>query len=172
MQRVGGTAPVPLRVLAARRGPETATVLEVDGTVDLTRRTGSVRTDVGGISSCVAEALGGPVPICWTASRGRTEGGVLGRVADLVEALPALAAKAQHVRAEGSGRWRFAVCAADAQARGIRGRPASPPIWPGEARADARGRLRRVVLRVAMPELKTGRLRLPEGADIYRIDLR
>ena len=40
VQRVGGTAPVPLRVLAARRGPETATVLEVDGTVDLTRRTG------------------------------------------------------------------------------------------------------------------------------------
>lgn len=172
MQRVVGTAPVHLRVLAARRGRETETVLEVDGTVDLARRTGSVRTDVRGVSSEIGDALGGPVPIRWTASRGRAEGGVLGRVPDLVEALPALAAKAQHVRAEGSGRWRFAVRAADAQARGIRGRPASPPNWPGEARADAKGRLRRVVLRVPMPELKTGRLRLPEGTDIYRIDLR
>ena len=51
VQRAVGTAPVHLRVLAARRGRETETVLEVDGTVDLTRRTA-----VSGPTSAVSPA--------------------------------------------------------------------------------------------------------------------
>lgn len=179
IERVDGSVPVRLRELSAREGRPTETLLGVEGRLDLDRGTGRIAADLTAILPVLP-----PVPLTWnrrtvkglegpgssmTRAEARESAGLLAQLPDLVEALPAFVRIGRGARADGARHWRFVVSAAVARRRGIIGRAASPKLWPAEAWADPRGRLRRIVLVVPLPAPASGAL--PAGSETFRLDL-
>lgn len=179
IERVDGSVPVRLRELSAREGRPTETLLDVEGRLDLDRGTGRITADLTAILPVLP-----PVRLSWnrwtvkgldgpgssmTRAEARESAGLLYQLPDLVEALPAFARIGRGARADGPRRWRFVVSAAVARKRGIIGRATSPRLWPAEAWADRRGRVRRIVLVVRLPAPASGAL--PAGSETFRFDL-
>jgi hypothetical protein len=165
-----------LKATTTRPGRGTRPQFDAEGEIDLAASAGEATLDVAGFSDAQIPDMS----VSWTAAEvkangkilsratARVSGGQLGMLADEAQGLAELVADAEGVRERANGSWTFTVPAATAVRRGIPAQPQSGENWSGEAQADADGRLRRVVVRLATPALGTT---IPAGTAALELEL-
>ncbi|HEV2775936.1 MAG TPA: hypothetical protein VGV90_10120 [Solirubrobacteraceae bacterium] len=176
LARSEGRVDMRLKATTTRPGRGTRPQFEAEGEIDLAASAGEATLGVAGFAGAEIPDMS----VSWTAAEvkangktlarkaARVSGGQLGMLPDEAQAMAELVADAEGVRERANGSWTFTVPAAAAIRRGIPPQPQSGENWSGEAQADADGRLRRVVVRLATPALGTT---IPAGTAALELKL-